>query len=246
MDYNSYQLNRKEMIQYGFVGGAGTYILLYLFFKSILFGAVCSPFGAVLFCLYQKKQLLKKRRWQLMVEFKDAMDGFVSALAAGYSLENAVAETYEDLLMMYGEETIMTEELKIIRQKISLRQPLDELFLSLGRRSGVDDIITFAQIYETARKSGGNLIHVMKRTAANIGEKIEIQREIQTMIAGKKMEATLMMGVPLFILVYMQIFSPGFLDPLYGNAAGRIIMAGALAVYGASVLWSRKIMECDS
>lgn len=181
-----------------------------------------------------------------MVQFKDAMDGFVSALAAGYSLENAVAETYEDLLMMYGEETIMTEELKIIRQKISLRQPLDELFLSLGRRSGVDDIITFAQIYETARKSGGNLIHVMKRTAANIGEKIEIQREIQTTIAGKKMEATLMMGVPLFILVYMQIFSPGFLDPLYGNAAGRIIMAGALAVYGASVLWSRKIMECDS
>lgn len=246
MNYNRYQLSTKQKLQYGCVGGTGTFILFYLFFKSVLLGTVCAPFGAVLFCFYQKAQLLKKRRWQLMVEFKDAMDGFVSALAAGYSLENAVAETYEDLLMLNGRESIMTRELKVMRQQISFRQPLDQLFLSLGRRSGVDDIITFAQIYATARKSGGNLIHVMKRTAANISEKIEIEREIQTMIAGKKMEAMLMMAIPLLILVYMQVFSPGFLDPLYESAAGRIIMAGALAVYGASVLWSRKIMECDS
>lgn len=245
-DYNKYQMSKKEMVQYGCVGGIGSYILLYLFFKSLLFGCVCFPFGAAAFCLYEKKQLAKKRRWQLMVEFKDAMDGFVSALAAGYSLENAVSETYEDLHMMYGKETIMTKELKDIQQKISLRQPLDGLLLDLGRRSGVEDIITFAQIYATARRSGGNLIQVMKRTAENIGEKMEIQREIQTMIAGKKMEATLMTAIPLLIIVYMQIFSPGFLDPLYESVMGRIVMSGALLIYGTAVLWSRKIMACDS
>ncbi len=246
MDYNKYQMSLKEKVQYGCMGGIGCYILLYLFFRSFFLGCVCFLFGSVIFCFYQKKQLIKKRRWQLMVEFKDAMDGFVSALAAGYSLENAVSETYEDLLMMYGEETIMTAELRGFRQKISLRQPLDQLLLDFGHRSGVEDIITFAQIYATARRSGGNMIQVMKRTAANIGEKMEIQRDIQTMIAGKKMEATFMMAIPLFIIVYMQIFSPGFLEPLYTGVVGRTIMTGFMALYGAAVLWSRKIMACDS
>ena len=243
-DYNKYQFSKQEIMQYGCMGGAGSFALLYLFYQSVSVGIVGSLFGAVFFCLYQRKQLIEERRWQLMVEFKDAMDGFVSSLAAGYSFENAVTETYEDLRMMYGKETIMTEELKEIRQKLSLRQPLDQLLLDLGRRSGAEDIITFAQIYTTARKSGGNLIQVMRRTAANIGEKMEIQREIQTMIAGKKMEATLMMVIPLLIIVYMQVFSPGFLDPLYEGLAGRLIMTGALGIYIVAVLWSRKIMNC--
>ena len=110
----------------------------------------------------------------------------------------------------------MMRELWDIQQKISLHQPLDEVLSAFASKSGVEDIITFAQIYATARKSGGNLVKVMKRTAQNISEKMEIQREIQTMIAGKKMEANCMTAIPLFIILYLQICSPGFLDPLDG------------------------------
>ena len=72
---------------------------------------------------------------------------------------------------------------------------------------------------------------------------MEIQREIQTMIAGKRMEAFCMMLIPLFIILYMQLFSTGFLDPLYKGIAGRLFMSGALVVYIMAVLWSRSIMK---
>lgn len=157
-------------------------------------------------------------------------------------MENAVTEAYHDLRLLYGKETRMLLELKGIRQRLGLKQSLDLLLLDLGRRSGIEDIITFAQIYATARRSGGNLVKVMKRTADNIGEKMDIQREIQTMIAGKKMEATCMMIIPLLIILYLQIFSPSFLDPLY-QGSGRIFMSMALLVYGGAVVWSRKIMD---
>lgn len=245
MDYNQYKMSGMEKLRYGSMGAAGCFVLLYLFYQNGMVGLIGSLAGGVFFCLYERQQLAKKRKWQFMIEFKDAMDAFVSALVAGYSFENAISETYHDLLMLYGKETIMTEELKDIRQKLSLQRPLDELWLELGRRSGTEDVITFAQIYTTARKSGGNLIQVMRRTAANIGEKMEIQREIQTMIAGKKMEATLMMVIPLLILVYMKVFSPGFLDPLYQGILGRLIMTGALLLYVFAVWWSRKIMSCE-
>ena len=141
----------------------------------------------------------------MMVEFKEAMDSMVSALAAGYSMENAIMEAYHDMKLLHSEDTRMMRELWDIQQKISLHQPLDEVLSAFASKSGVEDIITFAQIYATARKSGGNLVKVMKRTAQNISEKMEIQREIQTMIAGKKMEANCMTAIPLFIILYLQM-----------------------------------------
>lgn len=242
-DYTSFRYEKKEALTSFFVGMAGSFILLYLFYRQFLVSLIGGILGGILYLQYRKKILAERRRWQLMVEFKDGMDSMVSALVAGYSMENAVTEAYRDLGLLHETETPMMQEFGHIRNMIALHQPLDELFLDLGRRSGVEDIITFAQIYMTARKSGGNLVKVMKRTAENIGEKMEMQREIQTMVAGKKMESICMTVIPLLILVYLQVCSSEFLNPLYESFLGRLFMTGALIVYGLAVLWSRKIMN---
>lgn len=238
-----YVWGRREKTGYAIIGYMAAAILFYLFYHHILFSAVFAVIGAVLFPYYKKKQIISRSKWQLMVEFKDVMDSMVSALAAGYSMENAVSEAYKDLKLMNEKETSMLLELKNMREKVRLKQPLDKLLLEFGRQSGVEDILTFAQIYATARRSGGNLVKIMKRTADNIGEKMEIQQEIQTMIAGKRMESLCMTVIPLLIILYMQIFSPGFLDPLYEGAAGRLFMSGALIFYILAACWSQAIMN---
>lgn len=243
MDYTGYALSKGEKVRYAATGYAGMFFLLYLFYQSVWFGGLLAVAGGILYPLYQKKELAGKRQWQLMVEFKDAMDSMVSALVAGYSMENAVSEAYKDLRLMYSDDTPMLSELKNLKQKLRLQQPLDKLLLEFGRRSGVEDILTFAQIYATARRSGGNLVKIMKRTADNIGEKMEVQREIYTMVAGKRMESLCMTVIPLLIILYMQVFSPGFLDPLYEGISGRLFMSAALVVYLLAALWSRKIMN---
>lgn len=227
----------------GMTGFLGSFVLLYLFYRSWLVCFIGGLAGMAGFLMYRKRVLLEKQRWSLMVEFKDVMDSMVSALAAGYSMENAVTESYHDLKLIKECETPMIKELGQIRKQLQLKRTLDELLMDLGRRSGVEEIIVFAQIYATARKSGGNLVQIMKRTAANIGEKIELQREIQTMIAGKKLEATCMMVIPLGIIAYLQICSPGFLDPLYHNVVGILFMSAALSVYILGVLWSHYIIN---
>lgn len=242
-DYTTYSFSVSEMIQTLLLGFFGSFFLLYLFYHHYItcfFGGVL---GAVGYLFYQKHRLAQQQKWKLMVEFKDAMDSMISALVAGYSMENAIGEAYHDMFLIQGKETAMISELRDIKAKLSLQHTLDELLLDLGRRSGVEDIIIFAQIYATARRSGGNLVKVMKRTAENIGEKIEMQREIQTMISGKKMEANCMMVIPLLIILYLHICSPGFLDPLYGNFMGVLFMTVVLIVYMVSILWSRHIMN---
>ena len=214
-----------------------------LFYANRLAGAFGAVAGAIAFLFVRNRSLCEKQKWNLMIEFRDAMNSMSAALAAGYSMENAVTEAHRDLSLLYGEDRVILRELKGIRTRVDLGVPLDDLFYELGVRSGVSDIVVFAQVYSTARKSGGNLVKVMKRTSAAIGEKVDIEREVRTMIAGKRLESICMMVIPLLIIMYLRVFSPGFLNPLYHGLMGRVIMTVALAVYIGAVWWSRRIMN---
>ena len=169
----------------------------------------------------------------------------MSALSSGYSLENSVREAAEDLKLMYSPEDIIRKEFDHMRRRIELKITVEELMKELGLRSGVEDIMMFSEILGTARRTGGNLVRIMRQTTSNIAEKIEMRREIETLVAGKKMEAVCMTAVPLLMILYLRIFSPGFLDPLYNNLMGGMVMTGALVVYGAAFLWGQKIMRIE-
>ena len=147
--------------------------------------------------------------------------------------------------LMYSPEDIIRKEFDHMRRRIELKITVEELMKELGLRSGVEDIMMFSEILGTARRTGGNLVRIMRQTTSNIAEKIEMRREIETLVAGKKMEAVCMTAVPLLMILYLRIFSPGFLDPLYNNLMGGMVMTGALVVYGAAFLWGQKIMRIE-
>lgn len=191
----------------------------------------------------EQKRIVERMKWELTIQFKDAMESMVSALSAGYSMDNALREAKKDLANMYEENALIMRELSFMAGKMDLRVHLDDLFFDLGERSQSEDIKTFAEIYRIAKSTGGNLIQIMKRTTQGISEKIEIQRQIQTMISGKKYEMKCMTVIPLGIIGYMRISSPGFLDPLYGNFSGILFMSVALVVYLVSYMIGERIMN---
>ncbi len=243
IDYNRYMYGRRELLQYGSVFGMGAFGIFMLFYDSLWLSLMLSV-PAVVFCMkFYKKRLAEKRRWELTIQFKDAMESLISAMAAGYSLENAMAEAARDLGLMYETSSLILQEFYYMLHKMELKVPVETLMKDLGRRSGAEDIIMFSEILVTAKRTGGNLVQVMRRTGANIAEKIEMRREIQTLVAGKKMESSVMTAVPLLMIIYLRIFSPGFLDPLYHNLAGVCVMTGALAAYIVSFLWGQRIMK---
>ena len=242
-DYNVYRFTARELILYGCMGALAGGVMMYLFYSSKAVSLVGSVVGVAVYLRIKKHGLCEKRKWSLMTEFKDALSSMIAALTAGYSMENAVGEAYKDLKLLYGEDRMILSELKDIKAKTDLGVPIDEAFYDLGVRSGVSDIIVFSQVYITARKSGGNLIKIMKRTADAISEKTDIEREVKTMIAGKRLESLCMMVIPLLIIVYLRVFSPGFLTPLYRGFGGRAFMSFALVAYVLAVWWSKRIMN---
>ena len=222
------------------LGFIKAFILLLLFYKSLAFSSVLAVvYGIINIKVYKKKQL-EDWRWQMNLEFREVMTAVSAALNAGYSVENSFKEAKMDLLLLYGNNSVMVKELDIINSKLMLNQPLENVLMEFARRCEVEDINNFAEVFQTAKRTGGNLIDIARSSADKISNKIETSREIRTMVSGKRMEGRIMALMPLAIIIYFWISSPGFLDCLYAPA-GRPIMTVLLIIYVAAYKWSERI-----
>lgn len=241
MNYQEYLFSWKErlriIVEYIVLCGG----FAYLFYRSwAVFAALL-----VFYPIYRKRkknQMVCKQKDILCREFKDSIQCVASSMAAGYSIENAFREAYAEMRMQYGPNSLMTEELRYMNSCLSLNIPLEQLLYDFANRSGLEDVRSFCEVFVFAKRSGGDFIQIIHMTAARISEKNELIEAIQTEISGKKMEQKLMNLMPLFILLYVDFSFGGYLDGLYHNTLGIIVMTACLAAYLGAYLLSERIM----
>ncbi len=216
----------------------------YLFYHSS-YGMLCA-FVIVPFCMTQKKkELHRRRKQQLMIQFKDSLHLLSGALAAGYSMENAWKEAERDLIKMYGKQADMCRELIYINTCVELHEPMEKLLLEFAVSSGIEDINVFCQIFAFAKRSGGDFIKIIQNTERRIRDKAEIIQEIETVMAAKRMEQKIMNTVPFALLFGIQLSSSEFMKPLYGNVLGIAVMSGCMVLYGIAIRIAQRIVDIE-
>ena len=217
MDYSVYEFSKEEWIKLVIGSLLFNGVISYLFYNSILLFFLLMPMIFVYSKLF-KKSCMEKRMAKLNYDFKETMVALVAALNAGYSLENAFASAKQEMsLMNEGKESDMQKELDLIVRKIGVNMQIEELLIDLANRTGLEDI----------------------------AEKIEMNREIQTVIAAKKFEQKIMSIMPFFIMAYIRVTNPEYVTALYGNVAGILVMTVCLVCVALACVWSRKIIDIE-
>lgn len=244
INYQTYQFSGKEVILYVLEGIALVLLLGYFFYRSWSWTLLLSPM-LILFLKKKKQELCKKRKQELGIQFKDALNSVNHSLQAGYSMENAFIEAYKDMAYYYGAESVIAKELLYIKAGIQNSQSIEELVRDLGERSGVEDIMDFANVLMIGKKSGGNLNEIIQTSVSVIEEKVETKQEIQVLISARKMEAGIMSVIPFLIILYIELTSKGYFDTLYQTLGGNILMTVCLVIYLAANSISQKIMDIE-
>lgn len=243
-DYNIYQYTKKEWIGYFLVGAVIGAIAGYVFYDSIFGMLLLIPYGFIHLHMKRKK-LIKKRKWQLNMEFRDGLSSLCAALNAGYSIENAFSQAVADLKLMYSPDDLIVREFEGIVNQISMNCTVEDALTDFANRTGIEDIDNFTEVFATAKRTGGDIIKIIRNTCNTISDKIEVKREIITLITGKKFEADIMCLVPFFIILYLRLFSGDFLEPLYHNLFGVLFMSAVLIVYYLLIQLTRKIINIE-
>lgn len=240
IDYRFYKLSWTEYLIYGCIYLFISAIISILFYNAL--------FPVFLFLLFLKffyrfvsSYLCQKRKNTLIIQFRDMINSISVSLNSGYSIENSIRETYQEIKILYGTDSYIYSELNIMLRKLALNVPIEIIFYEFAQRSDCDDIIMFSQILNITKRNGGDLISIIKTSAETIGEKIDIQREIATSIAAKKFEQNIMFCMPPVIMLYIRLFSKDFFSPVYYNIPGIILMSFCLILYIASIFLGLKI-----
>ena len=220
------------------------FLIAMLFYSRVWMMAVLLPLGIT---YYNRliKQVEDKGKRRFERQFQDALQSLEAQLNVGYSMENAIKEVQRDLQIMYDNKTLIVREFTYMARQLNLNVTAEIAWKDFAARIALPEVDTFVTVFSLAKRSGGDSIMIIKNAVRQLGDKAEVKREIDTVIAAKKLEFRVMSMIPFGIIAYMRLTFPEFMSGLYGNLPGVIFMSICLAAYIAAWNLGCKIVEIE-
>jgi tight adherence protein B len=243
-DYTDYVMSKKEKVLYILLAGVFFYIIGFIFYNSPIVALIIALMG-LYYPKVRKRQLINKQRQELSMQFKQALFSLSTALAAGKSVENAFRGVSQDIKIIYPDpNAYIIKEFDLITIKIENGETIESALSDFSERAKLKDISNFTDVFITCKRTGGDLVEVIRKTSNIISDKLEIKQEISIMIAQKKFEAKILSFAPLVIVAVLSYTSPDYMAPLYQSArGGPVIMTVGLLLLALSYWMTKRIMD---
>lgn len=218
-------------------------MLLSFFFYRSGYGLIITlPAAYYLVFLTKETETIGRIRIE-REQFKECIHSVAASLRAGYAPVGAFAESRKDMVMMYGTDSDIVKRLDGIQIGLRNNRSLEELLLQWGSDSEAEEVSEFAEVFAIAKRSGGSVLGVIESSSLMIQNRMEAEREIETLLSNKRMEQKIMSAMPFLLVLYLQLGNPGYFDVLYGNAFGIAVMTIMLGVFVWSQYYFAKVLE---
>ena len=197
---------------------------------NITISSVTGLIAGFMFLPIRTNQIIKKKQNNLKYQFRELLDALATSLGSGKNVNDSFKAARDDLCVIYEPGAPIIKELDLVLSGIANNVDIEKTLLDFGRRSGISDIESFANVFETCYRKGGNIKEVIKNTQQIINEKMEVEQEIQTVVTGSKTEQTIMTVMPIALVGMIKLMSPEF-------AANFATPAGIIATTVGVVLF---------
>ena len=243
MDYHVYEMTNAEKLLYslaaivagGFVGllfygglfkenGQAT-LLTYLCNAGVFL--LAGMIGAAVFLPMRKEQLLEKRRKELRSQFRDMLQSLTNSLMAGSTVNDAFNSALKSMRErnsagQYAKSPYIMWELdQMVAESTHANIKLEDMLEDFAKRSGVEDIEDFSNVFRVARGPGGNIREIMNNTQNIIGEKMAIEDEITSKMQSNRLELNVIIVSPIVIVAFLR-FGNGAFGEKFTTPSGLI------------------------
>lgn len=241
--YGVYTMTWKEKIGYTLCAVLVIFAAAFLFYRSSVLSLLLMP-AALFYPRLKTRDLLEKRKKELTIQFKDMLYSLSSSLTAGKSIETAFREVLKDLNVLYPDpRTDIVREVGTIIRRLEMNETVEAAFLDFSSRAGIEDIANFTDVFITCKRTGGNVVEVIKNTSGIISDKIEIGQEIDTLLAQRKFEQKVLNVLPVFMILLLSFTAGDYIQPVFETGTGRIVMTASIGLLVIAYLLSRRITD---
>ena len=186
--------------------------------------------------------LKEKRQKNLKLQFRDMLDSLATSLNSGKNVMDSFQSVAQDLQIQYDADADILHELNVILTGTYNNIPIESLIEDFGKRSEVEDIESFANVFEICYRQGGNLKDVINNTHLILNEKMEIEDEIRTMAANNSLQQKIMIVIPVFLVAIIKLMSPEFAAN-FATPAGIIATTIAIVLFVIAYFVGKKVLD---
>lgn len=203
---------------------------------NVIIGLLAAGLFGALPIIYLKFKQMKRQR-TFGNQLPDILTLLVSALRAGYGLNQAVSVLVDQL------PAPASTEFSRIQQAVNLGIPLQRALSERAKLLANDDFDLIVTAINVQYEVGGNLAQVLETIGETIRERIRILREVQVMTAQQRLTGYILVGAPIFVAVGLSIAQPGFFDPFFepGPVQYLPFIAGGMLLVGFLLI--RRIVD---
>ena len=256
-NYNVYHMSKLEKILYfllAFAAGAAVGYLFYggigkdefgrpttiTYVLNILIPSIVGIVAGVLFVPIRTEQIIQNKKAKLNTQFRDMLETLSTNLGAGKNVIDSFKSAYDDLKIQYEEDASILKELEVILSGMNNNIDIEVLLEDFGRRSGNEDIQSFANVFRVCYRKGGNIKQTIRATYKILSDKMEIAEEIETIVTSAKSEQNIMIFMPIGLIALIKMMSPEFGDN-FASPAGIVATTIAIGLFVAAFFVGRSI-----
>jgi tight adherence protein B len=185
------------------------------------------------------KFLKKRREAKFLDALPDAIDVIVRGIKAGLPLLDSLK-----LIANEAREPIRSEFRNIIEtQTIGL--PLGEACLKLYERIPVAEANFFGIVISIQQRAGGNLSEALGNLSHVLRERKKMKAKIKAMSQEAKASAAIIGSLPIVVMSLVWFTSPSYIDLLWTEQMGRIMLACCGVWMFIGVMVMRKMINFD-
>ncbi len=243
LDYNTYIMSLKERVFYSSAAALIIFAAGFVFYRSIFLSILLTPL-ALLYPHIKTKDIIKRRRKELNIQFKDMLYSLASSVSAGKTIESAFKEALRDLSVLYPDPSAyILVEIKRIISRLDTNETLESALTEFSGRARLEDVDNFVNVLSITKRSGGNITEIIKSTSAIINDRIEVGQEIDMMLTERRFEQKVLNAVPVLMILLLSFSAPEYMQPVFNTAAGRVTMTLSIILIAAAWCIASKVSD---
>jgi tight adherence protein B len=221
----------------GYVGIViGAAVLGFILKQSLFFGLIFAVLGALIPPAVVNFKA-KRRRKKFVAQLPDTLQLLAGTLKAGYSFMQGVEAVSHEV------EDPMGSEFRRVVTEAQLGRPVEEALEASALRMNSPDFEWAVMAVRIQREVGGNLSELLMTVAETMTARQRLRGEVQALTAEGRVSAMVLGILPLGLGAMLWMINPEYMNLLFQESIGRIMLIGSTILAGAGFFWMKKIID---
>lgn len=171
--------------------------------------------------------------------FPEAIDLMVRGIKSGLPITETISAIGQEMIDPVG------IEFRRITDAVKLGQTLDEALWDAANRLDTAEFKFFVISLSVQRETGGNLAETLENLGEILRRRLQMQLKIKAMSSEAKASAYIIGSLPFVMFGILFVMNPGYVNPLFTDPRGMILIGVGLFTMLIGVLVMMKMVKFE-